>query len=144
MGPQAKSEIAINEFADWTDNEKKKMLFDYKPTQYDLYSEYDVEDLPASVDWRTKCSFTVKNVGPGSFDTSLDLTAVAQVECQTALSTGQLLSLSMWNLYDCSGGIHSEDERFSYIKKNPLMKESDYPFHMNSCGYNPAKGVGKI
>jgi C1A family cysteine protease len=68
--------------------------------------------------------------------------------------TKKLISLSEQNLVDCSkqndacqGGLM--DYAFEYVEKNPLMKESDYPYtghhtKYSKCKYEKSEGVGHV
>lgn len=135
--------LGLNEFADLTHDEFKKM---YLGLKVDLaggensgdreFSYGDVVDLPKSVDWRKKGAVTrVKN--QGSCGSCWAFSTVAAVEGVNQIVTGNLTGLSEQELIDCdtsfnngcNGGLM--DYAFSFIVKNGgLHKEEDYPYIM--------------
>ncbi|XP_010539770.1 PREDICTED: cysteine protease XCP2 [Tarenaya hassleriana] len=137
--------LGLNEFADLTHEEFKKMYLGLKTDlisrkedrSYDEEFAYkDVEAIPKSVDWRKKGAVTeVKN--QGSCGSCWAFSTVAAVEGINQIVTGNLSSLSEQELIDCdttynngcNGGLM--DYAFDYIIKNGgLHEEEVYPYAM--------------
>ena len=145
------STVGLNQFADWTDAEYKRLL-GYKgkklsATQAELLDTANLED---SLDWRAKGAVTpVKNQGQCGSCWAFSTTGA--VEGSMFLAYGQLQSYSEQQLVDCSrqnngcnGGLM--DYAFQYIETAPLEQESDYPYTARdgTCKYVASKGVGKV
>ncbi|XP_031376878.1 cysteine protease XCP2 isoform X1 [Punica granatum] len=142
--------LSLNEFADLTHEEFKKMYLGLKKVDLSERRQSSEEeftyrgfvDLPKSVDWRKKGAVTpVKN--QGSCGSCWAFSTVAAVEGINQIVTGNLTSLSEQELIDCdttynngcNGGLM--DYAFAYIiKNNGLHKEEDYPYIMEegTCG----------
>ncbi|KAK4787391.1 hypothetical protein SAY86_011224 [Trapa natans] len=136
--------LGLNEFADLTHEEFKKMYLGLKKVDLSQRSQPSDEDfthsefvdLPKSVDWRKKGAVTsVKN--QGSCGSCWAFSTVASIEGINQIVTGNLTSLSEQELIDCdtnynngcSGGLM--DYAFTYIISNGgLHKEDDYPYIM--------------
>lgn len=143
--------LAINQFADRTPQEMKK-LNGYKPAHGKKnYTTLPVTDV-MTVDWRTKGAVTpVKD--QGMCGSCWAFSTTGSVEGAMFLKSGKLQSYSEQQLVDCSGAFGNYgcngglmDNAFQYIEKNPLELETDYPYTAQdgSCKYASAKGQGRV
>ena len=147
------STMGVNEFADRTSQEMKKML-GYKPIygsdQENRTVILDETNLAASVDWVAQGAVTpIKN--QGQCGSCWAFSTTGSMEGAHQIKTGNLVSLSEQQLVDCSwlnmgcnGGMM--DRGFSYTKSHPLETEADYPYIAKShglfgCAYDKSKGV---
>ncbi|XAR64282.1 Chymopapain [Bertholletia excelsa] len=144
--------LGLNEFADLSHEEFKKMYFGLKvevPRNRGSPEDFtyrDVVDLPKSVDWRKKGAVTpIKN--QGSCGSCWAFSTVAAVEGINQIVTGNLTSLSEQELIDCDttynhgceGGLM--DYAFQYIiNSGGLHKEDDYPYLMEEGTCNERRG----
>jgi len=84
-------------------NEEYKKLLGYKKNNFTVLRQAplkDVNDLPTSIDWRTKGAVNaVKD--QGQCGSCWAFSTVASVEGRNFLKTGKLLSLSEQQLVDC-------------------------------------------
>jgi cathepsin L len=127
--------VGVNQFADWTETEYKKLL-GYKAGKKNPKNivNLKVTDLPASVDWRTAGAVTpVKN--QQQCGSCWSFSATGSMEGAHFLKTGQLVSLSEQQLVDCSGpqgnmGCNGGwmDQAFTYAQSNKMETEADYPY----------------
>merc|ERR1719217_1218382 len=130
--------LEVNCFADLTLEEVRAKYTGRKPrdTFNGLQSlgvhEYSGNELPTSVDWRTKGAVTpVKN--QKSCGSCWAFSAVGAMEGAWQIATGNLISLSEQQLIDCdkvdsgcNGGLM--DNGFSFLEKNAACTESSYPY----------------
>ncbi|KAJ1256456.1 hypothetical protein BS78_K020500 [Paspalum vaginatum] len=145
--------LEANRFADLTDDEFRTTQTGYKPaskgrtTTGFRYANVSLDDVPASIDWRTKGAVTpIKD--QGQCGCCWAFSAVASMEGIVKLSTGKLISLSEQELVDCdvngmdqgcSGGLM--DNAFDFIIDNGgLTTESNYPYTASdgTCNSNKA------
>ena len=145
------STVGLNQFADWTDAEYKKLLgYKGKKLSATPAELLDTSNLEDSLDWRQKGAVTaVKNQGQCGSCWAFSTTGA--VEGSMFLAYGNLQSYSEQQLVDCSrqnngcnGGLM--DYAFQYIETSPLEQESDYPYTARdgTCKYVSSKGVGKV
>jgi len=137
--------LGVNKFADMTSAEFGAYyngLQSKGQNELDVV-EIEVEDVPESVDWRTKGYVTpVKN--QGSCGSCWAFSAVGAIEGAHFKKTGNLVSLSEQNLVDCdhtdhgcNGGLPSD--AFEYVIKNKgIDTEKSYPYHgrQGQCKYS--------
>ena len=148
------STVGINKFADFTDEEIKKMnglkQMETQPEErIHLFSE---DNLADSIDWRTKGAVTpVKN--QGQCGSCWAFSTTGSIEGAHHLATGNLVSFSKSNLVDCSWLNHGCNGglmhlAFMYAESHPLMTEADYPYtphtSLLACKYKKEKGVAKV
>jgi C1A family cysteine protease len=148
--------LEANHFADLTDDEFRATRTGYRPrpaaassqkTTGFRYTNVSLDDVPASVDWRTKGAVTpIKD--QGECGCCWAFSAVASMEGAVKLSTGKLVSLSEQELVDCDvngmdqgceGG--EMDDAFEFIVDNGgLTTESKYPYTGSdgTCNSNEA------
>ena len=147
--------LAMNQFADLDNSEFKRMNGLLRPDpsrpRDDRLVNFNVEDLPATVDWRTKNVVTpVKN--QGSCGSCWAFSATGSLEGQHAIKTKNLVSLSEQQLVDCSGSFGNHgcqgglpDFAFKYIASvKGDDTEASYPYTAKNgkkCLYN-ASNVG--
>lgn len=136
--------LKLNKFADMTNHEFKKSyagskvshhrMFrgERKPTENFMYES--VNNLPPSVDWRTKGAVTpVKD--QGQCGSCWAFSTIVAVEGINQIKTKKLVSLSEQELVDCDntenqgcdGGLM--EMAFEYITKNGgITTETNYPY----------------
>ncbi|KAE8573289.1 digestive cysteine proteinase 1 [Halyomorpha halys] len=142
--------LGINNFADLTSTEFRKLMKGYK-APISRATEHYVSSanvkLPDSVDWRTKGAVTpIKN--QGGCGSCWAFSTTGSIEGQHFLKTGKLVSLSEQNLIDCSkdeGNLGCSggwmDWAFEYVKKNNgIDTEESYPYtgEDDSCAFKSA------
>jgi len=141
-------QVGVNQFTDMTEEELKSFLTMNKKLLYNshflrgevtpqLPKAYEPQDLPTSVDWRTKGIITgVKN--QGSCGSCWSFGAAECIESMWAQKSGKLVVLSEQNILDCTpnpkhcggtGGCGGGTAELAYdkIKVIGIAKEVDYP-----------------
>ena len=95
------STVGLNQFADWTDAEYKRLLGYRAPKNVTLEeTELSTVDIPTAIDWRTRGAVNaVKN--QGQCGSCWAFSATASIEGHHAIQQGQLLSLAEQQLVDC-------------------------------------------
>jgi len=164
--------LRLNQFADLTDDEFRLKIHGHKGACFqhnskipristsDKRSKSLPSTLPASVDWVTQGVVTpVKN--QGDCGSCWAFSATGSIECDTAIATGVLNSLSEQQLVDCSyaeGNLGCDGgemtSAFKYVEKEGgLCSETEYPYtgtdgvcKATSCGtkYDPVKSYTDV
>merc|ERR1719204_806120 len=143
--------MGINRFTDMLQSEVDAMMKGYRPSkkigQKFAAKKTKVARVPNTVDWRDEGIVTpVKD--QGQCGSCWAFSTTGSLEGQHALSTGDLVSLSEQQLVDCSnrnsgceGGLM--DYAFTYIKKNGIESEDEYPYLAvdSTCEYDKSKVV---
>uniref|UniRef100_A0A5F8GCX2 Cathepsin L1-like n=1 Tax=Monodelphis domestica TaxID=13616 RepID=A0A5F8GCX2_MONDO len=145
-------QLGMNKFGDMTTEEFQEAINFYnssasqRRTKRYLHREPLLAQLPESVDWREEGYVTpVKN--QGQCLSCWAFSAVGAIEGQWFRKTGELVSLSIQNLVDCttSDSISSchggfMDRAFQYVQDNGgIDTEECYPYvgEVNECKYQP-------
>jgi len=146
--------VGLNKFADLRGDEFarhfKGLRFDGSKMRESQPMPAVNDPLPASVDWRTKGVVTpVKD--QGQCGSCWAFSAIASLEGQHALATGNLTSLSEQNIVDCSyheGNFGCDggwmDQAFQYVIDNKgVDTEASYPYEAEdeNCSFK-RKNVG--
>jgi len=157
--------FGVTKFSDLTQAEFKATYLGFKAPEvmpewstYPLFSEEEVQALPASWDWRTKGAVTpVKN--QGQCGSCWSFSATGNMEGQWALAGNTLTGLSEQNLVDCDhecmeyegeqscdagcdGGLMPN--AFHYVmSKNGIDTEASYPYEAydDTCKFS-VKNIG--
>jgi C1A family cysteine protease len=129
------SRMGINHMTDWTHEEYKKIL-GYRPEMKKAAAPelLDESNLADSVDWRSKGAVT-KVKDQGQCGSCWAFSTTGAIEGADQIAGGDLTPLSEQQLVDCSkaegnqgcnGGLM--DNGFDYVKRHPLVTESEYPY----------------
>ena len=146
--------LDINEFADWTSDEFKRMLSpiktEYSNSTTSLVNSSDC--IPTSIDWRNEIAVN-KVKDQGRFCASgWAFSAVAALEGRFKIKTGTLYTLSEQQLMDCNyyyGNYGCEggrtQESFEFARDLGMTNEAGYPYvgvkkDPKDCAYNPYFG----
>jgi len=162
-----RTKFALNKFADLSTEEFKKFYLNSKAPSADpswpvapKYSESEVKANPDSWDWRDHGAVTeVKD--QGMCGSCWAFSTTGNLEGQWFLAGNTLTELSEQNLVDCDhecmqyqgenvcdqgcdGGLMPN--AFTYIEKNGIESESDYPYTGadGTCQFNKKKSVAKV
>jgi len=154
----------VNKFTDMSDAERRRFLGTRVTTPAALFGErrlaelpaINVEDIPASQDWRNVNPPIITPVkDQGSCGSCWAHGSAESIESYVAMATGQLLTLSRQNLVDCApnpndcggtggcGGSTAE-LAFSYVSTaGGIATESEYPYHARNqaCNTNVPKAA---
>ncbi|KAF2295056.1 hypothetical protein GH714_031304 [Hevea brasiliensis] len=153
--------LSINQFADLTREEFKKLYLGYKPSHQTgsrnvtSFKYESMIGVPDSVDWRARGAVTsVKS--QGSCGGCWAFSAVAAVESMHLINKHVPLDLSEQQLLDCDplshgcgGGLMRD--AFEYIianggitseKNYPFVEHTQYPCNKASAGYTEVKLSG--
>merc|ERR1711998_447907 len=123
--------IGVNQFADYTPEERKAML-GYKAglKQNNPVEKLSATNLSDSMDWRSKLPPVKNQAQCGS---CWAFSAVGAMEGAHAIATGSVVSLSEEQLVQCSkvnsgcnGGLM--DYAFQYAESTPMVEEDSYPY----------------
>lgn len=115
--------VGMNKFGDMTGGEFKAAYSDtirskqsYRKYSREVHS-YSTEQLPHSVDWRTK-GFVSSIKDQGELGDASDYAAVGSLESVYAIQVSKkLVELSVQNLHECSSATYP-DQAFEYVHKN--------------------------
>ncbi|XP_027205961.2 cathepsin L-like [Dermatophagoides pteronyssinus] len=131
--------LGVNQFADKSVSEFRRMngLIASKGMQNapKIYTDNDVESLPAEVDW-TKKGVVAPIKNQGNCGSCWAFSAVGSMESAHALATGHLVELSEQELVDCSGSQGDNgceggwmDNGFKFVIQNHgIDTEKSYPY----------------
>lgn len=150
--------LAINKFADLTNDEYRRTMLGYrrqaapKANVTVASSVVRSSGLPASVDWRDK-DLVVGVKDQGQCGSCWAFSAIASLEGQHAKLKGELLSFSEQELVDCSwnegnqgcsGGLM--ESAFEYLAKAGIELEEDYPYEAadDTCRLDKKKVVERV
>ena len=148
--------LAMNQYADLHNDEFRQIFNGLLPRDLSRPRNgtnvrrvnFNVNDLPATVDWRPKGVVTpIKN--QGTCGSCWAFSATGSLEGQHALKTGKLVSLSEQQLIDCSKSFHNNgcegglpDYAFEYLATvKGDDTEQSYPYRAEDgakCLYNPS------
>jgi len=129
-------ELGLNEFADLSTQEFAKFYLGFKGEKKPATNIFvsNVEDVPASVDWRTSNKVSaVKN--QGQCGSCWAFSTTGSLESEAAIHGTGLNSFSEQQLVDCStaqgnqgcnGGLM--DDAFTYVIAKGITTESAYPY----------------
>ena len=145
-------ETGITQFADLTQQEFKKKYLNLNydamaVANFDPYIPKKSNDVPSSFDWRTQNRVTpVKS--QSECNSAWAYSAMANLEGLYAGYYGVLVDFSIGLLVDCdnmdagcNGGLM--EYAFTWLKKNGIMTEEDYPTigHKSGCKANKDKYI---
>lgn len=133
--------LGVNNFADQTNPEFRRHMNgvivspSVHSASVETFTDNNVNDLPDEVDW-TKKGVVAPIKNQGQCGSCWAFSAVASMEGQHAMKTGNLVTLSEQNLVDCSqleGDNGCEggwmDHAFEFvIKNNGIDTENSYPY----------------
>jgi len=148
-----KVKLGLNKFADLTPEEFKALYIRghqedakfQRTLNLNTYgNQRNLQDLPASVDWRQKGAVTpVKD--EGSFGAGYGVfTTVGTLESFYFINTGQLISFSEQQVQDCDIDDNEGLPIFTYYAKNGIEPEADYPSYphaITTCQYDSSKAI---
>jgi len=147
--------LAINEFADLTEEEFSKMYMGVIPRQAEYARSLNLhvnsgKPAAASIDWTTKGAVTpIKN--QAQCGSCWAFSTTGGIEGAVAVKTGKLVSLSEQALVDCGGsegnlgcGGGLMDHGFEYVIKSGLPAEDAYPYTAKDGTCHSFTSVTKI
>jgi len=155
---------AINEFADWTNEEFRaqrasgvKTAEGVKGLHAAQHTMKAVSDLPASVDWRTKDGIVTAVKDQGSCGSCWAFSSTETLESALAIATGKPAPvLSPQQIVSCApnpdqcggtGGCQGSTQplAFNYTETAGITTEADYPYRgsTGTCSQSKIKPVAK-
>ena len=145
--------VGHNKFSTWTDDEFKRLLGNKDPVNYTGGAVSQLEtpdDLPASVDWRTKGALNpVKD--QGHCGSCWAFAATACIESHHFIHTGELLNLAEQQLVDCDpqsdgcdGGYAMWGFEYAHTHFQELQTSYPYTAQTGQCNYDQKLGKVKV
>ncbi|VDP65676.1 unnamed protein product [Echinostoma caproni] len=150
--------LRLNQFADMTWAEfNQTYLYSRRPEQIPSDPVQipfkTVGKLPPdAMDWvHEKCVTGVKT--QGKCQSSWAFATAGAIECQYALASKKLITISAQQLIDCSTPYHnhgcnggSAENAYRYLNKNPIESEESYPYtgKDGKCEADEAKGLAMV
>ena len=149
----------INKFSDLTQEEfsSKYLTFSSKMikdipilTKTDLKLD-EVEDIPENFDWELDRGIKTAVKEQKDCGACYSFAAVGLIQSHYLMQFGENISFSEQQIIDCDnlndkceGG--NMKKAFTYLKKNGLMKEEDYPYRNGEgeCKYDSKKSMVKV
>jgi len=140
--------LGLNHFADLTSDEFTSLYTGAFPTEgHGKIKEFDIKDLPTSVDWRTKGAVTpVKN--QGTCGSCWTFSSTGALEGLYFINNSKLISFSEQNLVDCVTEGHGcgggwTMYAMNYTAENGIETEDDYPYAgvNQKCAFDPSKAI---
>ncbi|XP_052013022.1 cathepsin M-like isoform X2 [Apodemus sylvaticus] len=148
--------MEMNAFGDMTSEEFRKMMIDIQipaVKKGKSVQKRQAANLPKFINWKKRGYVTpVQRQGICNSCWAISVTGV--IEGQIFQKTGQLITLSVQNLVDCSRPqgnegcyVGSTYSALKYVKENGgLESEATYPYEgkEGSCRYNPENSTASI
>ncbi|XP_052481848.1 vignain-like [Gossypium raimondii] len=149
--------LKLNKYADMTNHEfmstRSSKVSHYRmlhgPRQMTDFRHYKTDNLPPSIDWRTKGAVTgIKD--QGKCGSCWAFSTVVAVEGINKIKTGELVTLSEQELVDCDkenqgceGGLM--EQAFQFIKQSDgITTENYYPYRAKDESCDSSKLNGPV
>eukprot|EP00927_Polykrikos_kofoidii_P005069 TRINITY_DN12021_c0_g1_i1.p1 TRINITY_DN12021_c0_g1~~TRINITY_DN12021_c0_g1_i1.p1 ORF type:complete len:408 (+),score=50.18 TRINITY_DN12021_c0_g1_i1:88-1224(+) len=156
--------LTVNEFADWTPEEFRATRTSHRPhppqdsrLPTELFSSV-IDDLPQSVDWRTKEGVVTEPKNQGQCGGCWAFSAAETLESHLAIATGKPApKLSTQQLISCTpnpnkcggtGGCEGATQplAFNYTEAAGITTEENYPFVQSTgkCDASKIKPIAEV
>ena len=150
----------LNKFSDLTELEFADKYLTYTPqytqdlptlTKDELNLNEEEEEIPENFDWELDRGIRTKMKEQKECGACYSFATVGLIQSQYLMKYGENLSFSEQQIIDCDelnnkclGG--NMKKAFTYLKKNGLMKEEDYPYRNDAgeCEYDKNKTLVKV